>query len=371
MNFKKLITIFFCIQILFLSCKNDNTIDKEIHIDFLLKDESGYYNFTRMVFLPDYKKILFLFYNPDANFSKTITENTNFIAQNIPEQTVKEKIENFVIITNKPSDFYITIDKKNFIRFIDYIEGIYIFLPERIILQNSDYIYLPGEKIFYGDKVFDYISTIENYERGNYFIVSQNKHFRFETILLNLIYQLKFKKHIINKQNQFQYVINFFQTNMDQNELNNFFISLIQYDFFLLELPLISVKNNIKNETELFLNIEKSQQIYNSIIQLIKTYPQKEITLEILNTTKVNRLANRVKTLIDSQYYKVLGTDNFPMELEKSILICYNGNTIDLKKLINLLNISEKNIYFLRKIKEVGFSYLLGKDFDVKKLLKR
>ncbi|GIX41094.1 MAG: hypothetical protein KatS3mg129_0827 [Leptospiraceae bacterium] len=371
--YKRILNFFIIFILLYCNLSENN--DKNIHINLILQDKE-YYNFSRLVFFPEHKIILLIFFNPESlleyDSEKLNPSMIDFKKYEEQRKNINKKLEIFEEITGNEVNYYIQFNKDNFIRFIDFIEGLYLFLPTNLELKEQNHIHLSGNNLYFGEKLYEYISSDEYYESGNYHIISQNKHFRFETMLLNLIYQLRFKTDSFRKDNQLDIIYKFINTNMNKKELQNFFEILLENHFLILELPLVSVVNKQKNETELFVHINKAKQIYQeTLVQLNHLNNQKEpITLEILNASGVNRLANSVKASIDSQYYKVLAVDNFPYYLEETFLISNNGNSIELNQLKNLLYIHEKNIFFIRRIKDVEFSYILGKDFNIKKLSK-
>jgi hypothetical protein len=368
--------IFSLLFVFLFGCNITNKSDTDIHINFIIND-LNYYNFTRMVFFPKEKITLLVFYNPESyleeNPEKLNNTNIDFKKYQDQKNDVEKKVKIFNKITQKNENFYLRIDRDNFIRFINFINGIKIFLPSNLELENTDYLHIKGDHTYFGENLYEFFTLNERYESGSYHIISQNKHFRFETMMLNLIFQLKFKEEILQKQNQLDILYSFFNTNLSKKDFQNFLETLVEYDFLIVEAPLIPVKFPTNSETDLFVHIPKSKELYNHYLNKIKSNNilKDPITLEILNASGINRLANRVKAIIDSQNYKVLATDNFSFDLDETFLICNNGNSLELKQLIGLLYIPEKNIYFLRRIKDVGFTYILGHDFNVKKFLKR
>lgn len=361
------------ILLLFTYCSNTKNDFKEIHIDFIINDDK-INHFNRFVFLPDKKVVFILFFNGDANYDPSIQETSTEEVDFVSNQSLQNKLNYFDQITEKKSDYFIRFNKNNFIKFINFIEGIRFFIPDKLLLNNSDFIHYDGEQLYFGEKLYEYIFMMENYDKDSYAIISQNRHFRYETFILNFIYQLQEKKHILQKENQRNYILKFLETNLKPIEIQYFFESLLEYDFILIEFPLISKKNIKTKETLLFLNLEKSKMIYQqTLTNLINQKEEEEtpITIEILNASLVNRLGNRVKSIIDSKLYKVLSVDNYLKELNNTYLISNHGNSFQLKKLKKLLHIQEKNVYFIRRIKDVEFSYILGTDFNIKTLIKQ
>jgi len=370
--YKKFIELF--LFLLILSHCSNNSYDKNIYIDFIIENNS-YYNFSRFLFLPEEKILILIFFNPESYIEENpeiLNQNINFNSYIEQKNNLQKKLKAFKLITKNDPDFYLRFNKDNFIRFVNFIEGLELFITSDLTLENAHFLFLKGKHKFYGEKVYEFISLNEPYQKGNYHIISQNKHFRFETILLNLIYQLRFKTSTLLKENQIEYLYRFLETNMSKKDFKYFLQSISEYEFIALELPLNIVKNPLDNENALFLNIAKSIQIYQDLLNQIHKYKNNQflITLEILNASGVNRMANKVKAIINSQYYQVLTVDNFPAILEETFLISNNGNLLELNQVKKLLYVDEKNVFFIRRIKDVGFSYIIGKDFNIKKLLK-
>ncbi|MCS7205234.1 MAG: LytR C-terminal domain-containing protein [Leptospiraceae bacterium] len=369
--FKKIYKFYFIIIFLLLSCSKEDYFEKEIHLDFVVT-LGNYYNFSRWIFIPEKELTLLLFFNPDSYVVKEkdiLSENIRF--EEYKTQSWEEKIEVFKKITQKNPNSRIHLKDQQFEQMIDFLEGLELFLIQRLQFLESDHFFLEGKSRFYSDYLKDYLVSLETYERGNYYIASQNRHFRFETFLLNFLYQLRDKRTIFEKDNQIKVLHNILKSEIHIDDLRKLFFTLASYDFLVVEFPLMVVSNHQTNEKELVLNLEKSKEVYESVVENIKTQNEIEVTLEILNASEVNRLANRLKSIIDSQKYKVMATENFPFPLEETILVNNNGNSLFIKEIRKILNIDEKRIYFYKRTREVGLSLILGKDFEMNKFIRK
>lgn len=370
-KFLFILLIIFLIQF----CSNQSNSYQQIHVDLILED-NNFYNFTRIIYFPEKKITVFLFINPEAYFDPKITEeNINNISNEyfltLKKQKIEDKISLLNSILNKNSNFNITFTKENFIRFINFTEGIKIFLPTITELQESDYFFKNGFHKLFGENVYEFLSKEEqNLINENEYSIFY-KHYRWETIILNFFYQLQFKLKLIENKNQLSYLYSFMNTNTNQENIKFFLKSIAESKFFLLEFPLIAKKHI--NQNYFFLNIEKSKELHHNYIKNIFDQENKKtsVNLEILNANGTDRLANRVKMRIHSDQFKVLNVDNYPFLLPNTILLCNFPNGYELDKIAHLMNLNKNSVYFYRTIKDIPFSIILGEDFSIKNLLKK
>ncbi|MFN3603082.1 MAG: hypothetical protein ACK4UJ_00060 [Leptonema sp. (in: bacteria)] len=362
-----------------LFCTKEKQVHKQIHIDLSLENDS-FYNFVRMVYFPEKKTTLFLFYNPLAIIDPRITEeNINDINKdffyNSQKQNLSEKIAILNTITGKTSDITISFTKESFIRLLNFSEGLNLFLPKKLELKESEYYFKEGFHSLFGENAYEFISLLEPTQEENKDLILLYRHLRWETLLLNFFYQLKFKPKLIKQENQIKYLYSFLNTNTNIETIKNIFSSIGESKFFLIEFPLIAKQNFSSKETLFFLNIKKTQNLYNSFVSNLSHIENQNtrdsIYLEILNANGTDRLANRVKMRIHSEQFKVLNTDNFYYTIPYTILLCNFPNGFEIQKIQNLLSLKENQIYFYRMIQDIPYSLILGKDFSIKSLLKK
>ncbi len=343
----------------------------EIHYDFVVYDNQNFYNFSRLIFFPNNKMALIIFFNSQSIVDERISESLT--KKNLDEKKFdlwNRKILVFKEITGFRTNYYLYFNKENFIKFFNYLGGINMMLLRRIDLINSQFVYLNKKMLFFGEKLYDYISLDENLQDQTIMEVLE-KQYRFQNFFINFIYQLPSKKQIFTNEVELKVLSSFMETNLEQREIKNFFLNLIEYDFLVMEMPLIHKR--IGNNDSMILHIEKSRQIYKDTKSRFEENQSDEetITMEIFNAASINRLANNVKSYIHSKTLQVLGTDTYPEELESTVLIDNKGNSKKLKKLEKLLNVSRENIFYIKRISDVEFTFILGKDFNIKTFLKR
>lgn len=368
--------LFILFIIFFLQfCSDRSNSYQQVHIDFTLED-NDFYNFVRIIYFPEKKITVFVFINPEAYFDPKITEeNIDNISYDyfltLKKQQKEEKISLLNSILNKNSNFYISFTKENFIRFINFTEGIKIFLPTAIELPESEYFFKNGFHKLFGENVYEFFSKEEHTLMNENEYAIFYKHYRWETIILNFFYQLQFKPKLYENKNQFSYLYSFMKTNTNKENIQWFLKSITESKFFLLELPLIAKKQI--NQNHFFLNIPKSKNLYENYIKNLFDQENKKtsVNLEILNANGTDRLANRVKMRIHSDQFKVLNVDNYSFLIPHTILLCNIPNGYELDKITNLLNLKKNFVYFYRTIKDIPYGIILGEDFSIKNLLKK
>lgn len=358
------------------NCQDTRYFDKEYHIHFVVELD-GYYNFSRWILLPEKKLILLLFFNPEAYIETDAgkLQDTSFISPEAIEayrrQGWKEKLEAFTIITGKKATSQILMDQKKFLRLIDYLGGVKVFLPVKPGYVDPEMYYFAGVNHLYSDGAGELILSLEKHDPGEYPVASQNRHFYFETLLLNFLYRLRFQKELLEKENRWQVIYRFFQTDLSSEDVKKVFLSFMNYDMQVVEFPLQVVRIPYSVTGYMFLNIPKSQEMWESSLKKITEGEEAKLTLEILNATGRNRLASQLKSILDAGSYRVLNTDNFPGKLTETVLISNNGNTAAIAEFRKIFSIDEKNIYFYKRTKDAELTLILGDDFHFQKLIRR
>ncbi len=373
MLFYKIKKFFIFIFLSFLSvCRNSTPFFyNQIHIDFWFQSES-YYNFVRIVNIPEKKSTFFLFFYPESFAEPYSKLNSTVEEEELKKQSLSKKISIFSSITNKNPDLSISLDKHSLIRLINFTEGINVFLPIGLNFQEADYYYNVGFHKLFGENIYEFIFLLETDQQETEEYLKLHRHYRWQTFVLNFFYQIKLKPKLLHQKNQMKYLHSLMNTNTSVDDLNTILLSITESKFFLIELPLIAF-NLSQNKPVYVLNFEKAKELYHSYISDLKNVETKKnsVFLEIINANGTDRLANRVKMRIHSDQFKVLHTDNFSTTIPRTILLCNNLKGKDLEKIQNLMSLNEDQIYFYRTLKEIPFTLILGEDFSIKNLLKK
>lgn len=372
MSFHKITKLLILITLIFfITCKNSTILfHSQIHIDFWFKSEF-YYNFVRIVYFPEQKTTLFLFFYPEANINKD-SQDLQSKDENLKSQSLLDKISVFSSITNKNPDITISLDKSSLIRLVNFTEGMNVFLPIQLNFTKSDFNFTVGSHKLFGEDIYEFLTLLESEQENNKEFIELFRHYRWQTFILNFFYQLKSKPKLLQKENQMVHIHSLLKTNANINQLNTIFMSILGSKFFLLEFPVLAFSHSQGNPVYA-LNFTKAKEMYSSFVYELGELETKKIpvNLEIINANGTDRLANRVKMRIHSEQFKVLNTDNFSTTIPNTILLCNYPKGRDLNKIQNLLFLKEDQIFFYRTLKDVPYTLILGEDFSIKNLLKK
>jgi len=302
--------------------------------------------------------------------SNTIEES---LIKNNSYDNLKTAVEKLLNIKN--IDYYVFINKNNFVKFVDMIGGVEIFSSGIANVEKK--VNIPeGLILLDGDKSFEYLS---------YF--SDNKHesiyeqLKRTQIFFNGLYSLKdnfldcFNDHIVTN-----YLYKLFITNMTKNDFLIFYneikkvyktqkkdfsvgsenvilycdkkTNIPKYDFILFP-----KKNGdwIKSEVkEAISNINKN----------IKIDDSNKIAIEIQNGTEIVGLGIRTRKYLETFGFNILDVNNADHNSYKNTVIVIRNSEQKALKLADLIRCKKIIKSDAPNEKKFDVTLILGKDFD-------
>jgi polyisoprenyl-teichoic acid--peptidoglycan teichoic acid transferase len=167
-----------------------------------------------------------------------------------------------------------------------------------------------------------------------------------------------------------EYLHSQMQTNLTITEFSDLIRTLSKKEMnYALEEPSGELYHHpVSNKTVLRIKNDLSQNTYNEFmnsIELNEYFLVDSARVEILNGTKIDGLARRVKDTLNMRKYKVLSTENaWTTNLKSSVIINRSGKTDYSKSISKILNIKAV-IHSIKKESGLDTIVLLGADFEI------
>ncbi|WKC75562.1 LCP family protein [Borreliella yangtzensis] len=274
------------------------------------------------------------------------------------------------------SDYYIRFQKENFVKLIDYLGGVRLFVKNPVKIYNfEDSILIPsGTSNFDGDKVYDYLryfNDVNHFEERVEF---------FKEFFKKLLFQIS--DFGIENDNFFK-IYSMLDTN-----LSEVVFKYIVKNYKINNDKIISI--NIKGQEEIFKDndnnlikvvfpyyggaiLKESVEKLNK--ELVNEGLQEIVKIVILNGTKVIGLAKKTANIFNSLKFKVLKFGNADKNSYKNTLIINNSDNLEMAvrvgeviKASNIKPISEVQTKRLLELDNLDINpdviVVLGDDFD-------
>ena len=334
-----------------------------VHIQLSLTDKTGVlYLYGRLILLPQERQAVLFFLNTDARQEPASAPFRNGIG------IFAEPMQ---AITGKKQDYKMTLQVESLSRIIDLTDGLEFFVEDATVFDNGKYQYLEGVQLFSGSQSVEFLLHQGRFEKGSEYLSYIERLNRAESVLLNFLWQLPAKKDQIRPE-YLDLIYSLIETDLQPEkfrELYNLFSDDNSFQVIVLTTPL-ELGAPVMGEKTLIFNTDRAKQGYNELLQSLQSKVD-GFPIQVLNGTETNRLAGRVKELIHNRGVRVLATDNYrDTNFARTIAIEHSGDFRKAKLLMELLGLSRNQVFFRRRGLDLHASVILGKDFDVKSLLK-
>ena len=274
------------------------------------------------------------------------------------------------LLTGIEPDFYLQITKETLVRLVDYLEGIEVFLPNPVIVDNDkERILLPSGSVnLDGDKTLDYMRYSiegESIEDG-----IKREHELIMGVLkkLKAMYSEKFSELFI------EYLFPEINSNFDEKSLDSFLheIASLEADRVVLQ-QVLGTRRVVDSQILYFphydgkLLRETVKQLQDSLSDFDVLKDEKlVVSLEIQNGTSRNGLAGRTAQVFKSYGYEIASVKNADSaKYDNTVILDKKGDPAAAQRVANLIKCQRIHTDVNQNRDEtVDIIIILGKDFD-------
>jgi hypothetical protein len=334
-----------------------------VHIRIALQDKNDQtlFLYGRLIIFPKSQRALFFFVNTEARTEAHADPLRKGFG--VFDDPMKQ-------ITGQGHDYQITVSPESFSRLIDLTDGVDFFVEDPVTFDRGNFQYPDGVQLFSGEQAKEFSLIKGRFEKGSEYLADIDRLFRAESILLNVLWQLPGKMTQIDRPEQIRLMHSLLDTDLSEEkfrELLLLFGADRPFDVSVLEAPLELAGTG---EKVLLFRSDRSRLLYNDYVRSmdgkVDGFP-----IQVLNGTATSRLASRVKDLIHNRGVRVLKTDNYRIQdFATTTAIEYSGDFRKARLLMELLGLSEKQVFFRRRALDLHATVIMGKDFNMKSLLK-
>lgn len=282
-----------------------------------------------------------------------------------------------------PNLHYIHIEEDKISNFIDLLGGLKIFLIGEEYSFGTSASESLGDTFFDGEDTRNYINNIEN-DVLNEEITKSSKR---KELIIAIIKQIQ-NQHVeyTTSQKMIGYVYKQVDTSLKKSELNNLFLSLVNFDldkaYFqrisgeLRQIDLQQQEGVDEKVTILFTSSEVG-----GVANILKTVEEKlavdkrtnidnKVTITILNGTNITGLASKARNLYEKEGFNVISIGNADnANIDVSTLIDRVGDKVKTNLVAKVIGVKSV-ITDITSVDEAGadITIILGKDFDGEKI---
>ena len=337
-----------------------------------------------LIFSPStYKAAIF---NIPANY-RTVIESISKIDRldvlfdyKKPEKMVG-RIESIATI---PVDFYINIDPDNFIKIIDILSGLELFIanPFEIINDNQTILLPSGSNVLDGEKTLVFISADAANENDADLIGRWHKFFQA------FIKRTADKSQYLENNDIFNKFYSLFSTDMNKESFKSFITMLKKINTERMILQRILGDRKKIDEQILLFPYYDGNLLRETIKQTLLSIKNEDvisdeeinIKIEILNGTNTPGLAGRTAHFFTNLGFDVVSTKNAEKnDYEKTIIIAKGNDPSSANKIAGIIRCNniesnsekpsiaitgEDNSVYTSAAGQIDVIVILGKDFD-------
>ncbi|MBN1499530.1 MAG: LytR C-terminal domain-containing protein [Spirochaetes bacterium] len=247
--------------------------------------------------------------------------------------------------------FYISFYSPDVIKFVDLIEGIDLYVLEKI---DGIFGLKTGLNYLDGDKIMQYINNVKS---GSVF----EKYDRIQDIFLTIYYERHKYEKFVNRIN-----IEILRKKIKTNILTNEFVSLASLamkegDLFCTVLPGKFSANGAYYMDEVAYQIYESKFLKNLVIE---EEGEMNIKVRVMNATNIPNLARTARSRLIREGITVVEFSTSPYgEFDESVLINQNGDISDVQTVSDFTGIQK--VYHITNSTELNdVLFILGKDYN-------
>lgn len=360
-----------------ISLRTDNVeealgSDRVVRVLFVVQDEKKDLLFSNV-----------LIYYPVSNRAAivNIPGNTGAIFQSIgrvdridavyKEQGIASYRNEINSLLDMSIPFTVEITFDNFVKFVDLLGGIKVFIPEPIDISGADgsrWLLPSGAVTLDGDKAVTYL---------NYRFETENDsaaHERYQNVMTAIFTAFADKKQMIFGGTNFRYYNDCMSINLDYEDSYTLFsmISGLNTEYVIRQ-TIAGMNRNVDGQSLLFPlnNGEFIKQVINQTTSMIVstsgTMAGRVYVLEVQNGTNTQGLARNTQVLLENAGYDVLRAVNADRNnYDETLIIDHIGNreaALMIGDFIRCTNVAEENIGVAVDV-DVDFTIILGSDFD-------
>lgn len=274
------------------------------------------------------------------------------------------------LLTGIVPDFYLQIKKQNLVSLIDILEGVDIFIPNPVIIQNDHQnILLPSGSVnLDGDKAIDYLTYKLEGESAD--DRTKREHDLVIGILrkLSTMYDDRFSEAFL------EYLFPVINTNLDSKSFDSFLRELTNLELERVVFQqVLGTRRTVDSQILYFphydgkLLRETVKQMQDSLSDFDVLKDEKLIvSLEIQNGTSRNGLASRTAQIFKSYGYEIASIKNADSSrYENTVILDKKGDPAAAQRVANLIKCQKIHTDVDQNRDEtVDIIIILGKDFD-------
>jgi len=323
-----------------------------------LKSEDQLEHIVQMIVYGKHKRVLFYFLNTEAFYP----DEKKAIKYMSPSAA-----DRFKDITEIESSYRVNVDRATLIRILNLIRPQNFFLEENEFLKDARFQYPAGLQHFSGEQMLEF-ALQRPLKEGEY--IGVDRIYRAESLILSLFWRRKEITQEIIKNNLLPIVHELSGAGMSVLELQTL-AETIQDDYHasVLEVPL----ELVPGKSNMLVKEQRAHIIYKTFLEEMRSGRLNDDTfpVAILNGTEEGGLANRVRQALSDRGVQILTVDNLAVKpLLTTVIMDRSGNTFQAGKLLQTLRLEENRVFFRRRVSDVDVSFLLGTDFEIKKIFK-
>ncbi|MBN2508736.1 MAG: LCP family protein [Spirochaetales bacterium] len=282
-------------------------------------------------------------------------------------------IAEIVEILGIPVDVFIRMEVQNFVKFIDLIEGIEIFIPNPVEnIEDGQTVLLPsGNLVLDGSKVLEYLVYEESSDSYTDIAARRQKIFQ------GLFRSIGKNTQMLSHDKVRPYVRDLVDANVSEKGLTVLFDEMASLDterFVFLQLR--GASRMVDNESLLFpysdgnLIRETLRQTLASLVnEDVFSDEELNVRIEVLNGTNQNGLATRTSQIFQSFGYEIKNIGNAETIYEKTTVIDRKGDVPAAQRLAKIIQcsnvVSETPAEDAQEeINATDITIIIGKDFD-------
>jgi polyisoprenyl-teichoic acid--peptidoglycan teichoic acid transferase len=279
-------------------------------------------------------------------------------------------LEQIGILTGIIPDFYLQIKKEDLVSLVDFLEGVDIFLPNPVIIQNDEQqILLPSGSVnLDGDKAVDYLSYKIEGESADDRIKREHDLVIGLLKKLSHMYDAKFSEAFQ------EYLFPVINTNLDSKSFDSFLqeITHLELERVVFQ-QVLGTRRRVDSQILYFphydgkLLKETVKQMQDSLSDFDVLKDEKlVVSLEIQNGTTRNGLASRTAQIFKSYGYEIASLKNADSNnYENTVILDKKGDPAAAQRVANLIKCQKIHTDVDQNRDEtVDIIIILGKDFD-------
>ncbi|AOP33214.1 LytR family transcriptional regulator [Leptospira tipperaryensis] len=336
---------------------------KPIYFLFHAVGDSEEYEFGLLATLfPSNNRCALYFIHPITSFDDP--DDSLDLLKSGAKSSVKSAVTD--LIGAKPH-YTISLSASNWIRIVDLLGGLSIYMDNRTVRNSSEYNRQDGVYTMSGQDVHDYAVTMDKKETLDYL----DRISREESVVLTLYETLTQRKEFLTIP-----LLIFAHSLVETDLSKEDFISLVKFvnsrriQFGISELPGEPMNDPKTKKTYLKTDITRARVAFRKFSKDMSSdvFADAEFgRTEVLNGTEVAGLAKDVRSILSDKRIKVLAADNaWKKGFPKTVVIDRSGNTAIMDRISTVLEKAEVH-HVLRKDQGLDATVVVGSDYEPRK----